>query len=215
MHAHAFPEFAPIDACCATVHHHRRSASTSDADITDGSSSGNEGAGMSDASAPLRVYTHNPYQRVVFGIPQPQHHGEEVEIAYAAGVQAAACPAPPPPYVMCCYFKQKGSCRMGENCWHGHHGDAHTPCHYGAKCKAGHAHLSSGCAGADASAPTSQASRSRRPAQETLALAAEQQPCRLCGQYSLVVQSIPLHEGAKVRRALRALCGSCKGAFLL
>lgn len=209
MHSRALPEFMPIDACCTVctaVHPCRRSASTSEAELTDDSSSGSEM--QCEAARPLRVYTHNPYQRVVFG-NQPQCLDEEVVI-----VHEAACPIPPPPYVMCCYFKQKGSCRMGENCWHGHHGDAQTPCHYGAKCKAGHAHLSSGCAADSATAPVSLA-RSRRPAQETLVRAAEQQPCRLCGQYALVVQSIPFHEGVKVRRALRALCGSCKGAFLL
>lgn len=46
--------------------------------------------------------------------------------------------------VMCCYFKQKGHCKMGEDCWHGHEGSDDTPCHYGAGCTAGHAHLAEG-----------------------------------------------------------------------
>mmetsp|Transcript_68208 Transcript_68208/g.79395 ORF Transcript_68208/g.79395 Transcript_68208/m.79395 type:complete len:302 (+) Transcript_68208:127-1032(+) len=47
----------------------------------------------------------------------------------------------PKPKSMCCYFKQKGYCKMGDKCWHGHEGDLYTPCHYGAECKAGHATL--------------------------------------------------------------------------
>jgi hypothetical protein len=42
---------------------------------------------------------------------------------------------------MCCYFKQKGHCKMGAACWYSHEGDLYTPCHYGASCKAGHATL--------------------------------------------------------------------------
>ena len=36
---------------------------------------------------------------------------------------------------MCCYFKQTGHCKMGNQCWHGHVGKAHTPCHYGTNCR--------------------------------------------------------------------------------
>lgn len=42
---------------------------------------------------------------------------------------------------VCCYFKQKGSCRMGVDCWYAHENNPHVPCHYGASCKAGHAAL--------------------------------------------------------------------------
>lgn len=52
---------------------------------------------------------------------------------------AVAPPAPQRP--MCCYFKQKGYCKMGATCWYSHEGDLYTPCHYGASCKAGHATL--------------------------------------------------------------------------
>jgi hypothetical protein len=50
-----------------------------------------------------------------------------------------ALPVPQRP--MCCYFKQKGFCKMGATCWYSHEGDLYTPCHYGASCKAGHATL--------------------------------------------------------------------------
>ena len=49
--------------------------------------------------------------------------------------------AVPKPTVMCCYFKLQGWCKMGDQCWYAHHGDASTPCHYGAGCKKGHKQL--------------------------------------------------------------------------
>ena len=55
---------------------------------------------------------------------------------------AAVLPPPPPlPKRMCCYFKQHGWCKKGDDCWYGHVGDLYTPCHYGSSCKAGHATL--------------------------------------------------------------------------
>jgi len=54
---------------------------------------------------------------------------------------AAVTTDTPKPKSMCCYFKQKGCCKMGDKCWHGHEGDLYTPCHFGSNCKAGHATL--------------------------------------------------------------------------
>jgi hypothetical protein len=61
-------------------------------------------------------------------------------VAYSPPPLPKSVPASPQ-RPMCCYFKQKGFCKMGATCWHAHEGDLYTPCHYGASCKAGHATL--------------------------------------------------------------------------
>lgn len=73
-----------------------------------------------------RVYRHNPYLPCVLKT--------EVEAPPTTNVSQEPKP-------MCCYFKQKGYCKMGEACWYAHSGDLYTPCHYGTSCKAGHATL--------------------------------------------------------------------------
>lgn len=89
-----------------------------------------------EATATRRVYRHNPYAAAVtptVSLPVPNCPQAAV---------SASCPAPPLlRKTMCCYFKQKGYCKKGAKCWHGHEGDLYTPCHYGTDCKAGHATL--------------------------------------------------------------------------
>jgi len=63
-----------------------------------------------------------------FTTAQP-YDNYDVTSAFAAEFE------PVRPRVMCCYFKQRGTCKMGADCWHGHHGDEHTPCHYGLRCR--------------------------------------------------------------------------------
>ncbi|CUF92361.1 Hypothetical protein, putative [Bodo saltans] len=124
------------------------------------------------------------------------------------------------PAVMCCYYKQRGTCKMGTACWHGHEGHASTPCHYGSKCKAGHAHLSNGAAGpkpAATPAPPKSAPRSAG-GQAPTSSSTTVDPlavCRLCNATSLYLQVIPVYNGDRMERATRAMCPTCKGAFLM
>eukprot|EP00455_Lapot_gusevi_P010715 TRINITY_DN1485_c0_g1_i3.p1 TRINITY_DN1485_c0_g1~~TRINITY_DN1485_c0_g1_i3.p1 ORF type:complete len:235 (+),score=40.57 TRINITY_DN1485_c0_g1_i3:92-706(+) len=104
------------------------------------------------------------------------------------------------PAVMCCYFKQRGTCKMGAGCWHGHVGLASTPCHYGSRCKAGHAHLANTARGQPSVSSTTV---------DPLAV------CRLCHATSLFLQVIPVFNGDRMERATRAMCPTCKGAFLM
>lgn len=57
---------------------------------------------------------------------------EAAEAEAAAGTESR---------LVCCYFRQRGECKMGDKCWYSHDDDGVTPCHYGALCKAGHAPL--------------------------------------------------------------------------
>lgn len=75
---------------------------------------------------------------------QPLIDEPQPAVLCSNGVPSAAdasAPTPTPKRAMCCYFKQKGYCKMGASCWYSHEGDLYTPCHYGSSCKAGHATL--------------------------------------------------------------------------
>jgi hypothetical protein len=109
-------------------------------------------------------YCHNPYQPIqapqnhsaqMHGAPwtwtlapKHLHHRQPIfQAPRAASSSAVNSPDHHPQPTsqqqrpMCCYFKQKGYCKMGAACWYSHEGDLYTPCHYGASCKAGHATL--------------------------------------------------------------------------
>jgi hypothetical protein len=104
------------------------------------------------------------------------------------------------PAVMCCYYKQRGTCKMGAGCWHGHFGLPSTPCHYGSRCKAGHAHLVNATHGQPTVSSTTV---------DPLAV------CRLCSATSLFLQVIPVFSSDHMECATRAMCPTCKGTFLM
>ncbi|CUF92494.1 Hypothetical protein, putative [Bodo saltans] len=94
--------------------------------------------------APRHLRHRNP----IFQEPVPPPPPPVASIDVPPTFRLDALPSPttvpvqsPPQRPMCCYFKQKGFCKMGATCWYSHEGDLYTPCHYGASCKAGQATL--------------------------------------------------------------------------
>ncbi|CUG90666.1 Hypothetical protein, putative [Bodo saltans] len=87
--------------------------------------------------APRHLRHRNPIFQEPVPPPPPQVASIDVPLPFPNVFESSPQQQRP----MCCYFKQKGFCKMGVTCWYSHEGDLYAPCHYGASCKAGHATL--------------------------------------------------------------------------
>jgi hypothetical protein len=166
-----------------------------------------------DPSAPY--YPPEPYRSEPY---QQQHQAQS--------------PPPSGPPVMCCYHKSGRGCNKGDRCWYSHEGLPETPCHYGALCKAGHAHLvrQGGTQHPPVPARTRQsntaaavnARRQRayyyhrpRPQQSATFQDAEF-PCPYCAsQGTVATQQFPLYIGSEISVGVRGHCTACRRTFAL